>query len=464
MDELIPTRSPELAGGLGDFYDTRGQVVAAFLSSIHARMFDGNPGPAGNDALWWLRWLQRVKGDAPYKAAKSALQGVDGGFLYFDADPVVQYGILLALEENVGGLIKGLTSYPDLHVPAEVVLFRSGTNLTEQQWVSASRDYVNWAANNMAKGLLSINYLDAVIQGADTQEIADRKWAIFSPPAGLDPSERDSFRVFLNEIGYNKLLDRWRSLSLQGWKRETEALDRQIAWLGIAHKAASYASGYAAVQKVEQMLGQFFSSSQEAHNAVESIEQLYADGKLDGANPALLSEFAAARHELGQNEQEAYATLSRYDLWQGAQPRVYPPGLGIPVVQVVLVSVALVVMAVLSWWLHREITYKNRILDVEEQLTNYALDVVKRKEYLITQEHRQKLQAIQAAETAGELTPTEAERRRLEANREHQSSLSSLQTEIANIPTPSGAGGMSSGMALLGVAAVGAFAVWKLKG
>lgn len=464
MEALIPTRSAEPQPQLGAFYDTRGQVVAAFLSGIHQEMF-GNPGPVGNDALWWLRWLQRSKGGEEYKAAKNKLQGVDEGLFYFDSDPVVQYGLLLALEENVAGLIRGLTEYPDLHVPVEVTHFGTGANLTEKQWLTAGRDYVDWAAKNLAKGLLSVNYLDAILQGVDTVGVADRKWAIFSPPAGLNEDESDSFRVFLNEIGYNKLLDRWRSMSMEGWRRATAALENRIEWLGIARKTVSYASGYAAVQKAEQMLEQFFAARQDAQRAIASVEQLYADGKLEGADPALLEEFAEARHQLGQNEQEAYNTLSGYDLWDGERPRVYPAGLGLPITQVVLISVALVIMAILSVWLHREINYKNRIFKVEKELSGYALDVLRRKEYLITQEHKTELRAIQQRETAGEITSAEASRLQLEANRRHQSSLSTLQTEIANVPTPSAQGsGIGTGAALLGIAAIGGLALWKLKG
>lgn len=464
MDALIPTRSTEQQPQLGAFYDTRGQVVAAFLSGIHQEMF-GNPGPLGNDALWWLRWLQRSKSTPQYRDAKQKLQGVDEGYFYFDADPVVQYGLLLALEENVAGLIRGLTEYPDLHVPVEVTHFKTGANLTEEQWLTAGRDYVEWAAKNLARGLLSVNYLDAILQGIDAVDIADRKWAIFSPPPGLNAEESDSFRVFLNEIGYNTLLDRWRSMSMEGWRRATEALENRIEWLGIAHRAASYASGYAAVQKVEQMLDQFFANSQEAHSSIAAVEQLYADGKLEGADPHLLAEFAEARHQLGQNEQEAYNTLSGYELWEGDRPRVYPAGLGLPVTQVVLVSVALVIMAILSVWLHREVTYRNRIFKVEKELSQYALGVLQRKEYLITQEHKTELQAIQKREAAGEITAVEASRLQLEANRRHQSSLSSLQTEIASVPTPSAHGaGIGSGAALLGIAAIGGITLWKLKG
>ena len=464
MDALIPTRSAEPQPSLGDFYDTRGQVVAAFLSGIHQEMFD-NPGPVGNDALWWLRWLQRSKSTPQYRAVKKKLQGVDEGYFYFDSDPVVQYGLLLALEENVAGLIRGLTEYPNLHVPVEVTHFATGSNLTEAQWLSAGREYIEWAAENLAKGLLSINYLDAILQGLDTVDIDARKWAIFSPPAGLNENESDSFRVLLFEIGYNDLLDRWRSMSMEGWRRITSELENRIEWLGIAHKTVSYASGYAAVQKVEQMLGQFFSSSRDAHSAIASVEQLYAEGKLDGADPQLLAEFSEVRHQLGQNEQEAYDTLSGYDLWEGERPRVYPTGLGLPVVQVVLISAALVVMAILSVWLHREVNYRNRIFEVEKELSKYALGVLQRKEYLITQEHKNELRTIQQREAAGEITSVEASRLQLEANRRHQSSLSALQTEIASVPTPSAGGaGIGSGAALLGIAAIGGLALWKLKG
>lgn len=463
MEQLTPTRSPA-APQLAGLYDTRGQVVAGFLSSIYQRML-GNPGPVGNGALWWLRWLQRTKGSSQYKEVRKALQGEDQGFMYFDADPSVQYAILLALETNVSGLIRGLADYPDLHVPVEMTLFQTGTNLTDQQWVSAGRDYVDWAAENVAKGLLSVNYLDAIIQGLDTETAEDRKWAIFSPPAGLSKEESDSFRFFLDKIGYNRITNRWLSQSMAGWRRETAALNSRIAWLGVAERAASYASGYAAVQKVESMLGDFFSSSQDAHRAIASVEQLYADGKLEGVDPALLQEFSDARHGLGQNEQEAYQTLNRYDLWEGGRPRVYPAGLGIPVTQVVLISAALIVMAILSFWLHREVNYKNRILKTEEKLSAYALDVLRRKEYLVEKEHQEQMRTIEQRVAAGELTDAEASRLLLEANRTHQSKLTDLQDEIASVPTPNhGGAGLGTGAALLGVAAIGGLALWKLKG
>lgn len=193
------------------------------------------------------------------------------------------------------------------------------SKLANSQW--ASLFTYAWAAiyKGVANGVLPFTYLNVVVRGF-VQPPVNRRLPMFTCPPGSLPfndPKAVAFRTALKQLGWSDVIQRWQSMTQQGWaaaQAQQEAMDDMYS---SAITALSFVSGQRIWDEIQEQLETYWKHRDAAR---ESFAKFDSMARGDTANLVPNDDIVAMKAlkvEYNTADNMAFETLDKVGLWVG---------------------------------------------------------------------------------------------------------------------------------------------------
>lgn len=241
---------------------------------------------------------------------------------------------------------------------AQAVLFASGSGLTDRQWYDVTSNVLEWVIKQIIAGTLNFNYLAVAVQGLLKDNRGDRKFPIWDTPPAFSPSDPlagGGWALFLKQSGWNDIVRRWASSSLQTWAAQTTAMDSKLAALGVLKTTLDFASGKVLLDQITAKFAEYAASRERTRENIRKMNEVLRNPTMKPAvTAAQVARVQEAEKTFVDTDNAGYSRLNPLGMWpQGEAHGQAALGVWGAVQFAVIGGVTVVCLAILAWMLAR---------------------------------------------------------------------------------------------------------------